>query len=180
MKPKRCKACKLSYTPTRPLQICCGYLCAILLVKLKTDKKARKALKDGREKLKSRKQREGEAKSAMQLYVRLRDYHLGCCSCDKPASWDGQWHGSHFRPATNSATRFNLLNINKSCSQCNLHNHGALAGYEPKLVIKIGQDRVDWLKSQNHIVKYDIDYLRRIKAIFTRKARILKKRLTID
>lgn len=185
-KPPKCKVCKAPATIKLPITWVCSFKCALELVeiakakKLARDaKKARKVRKEGLDKLKTRKQHEAVAKTAMQLYARLRDTlaGLGCCSCDKPANHVNVWQGSHFRPATNSATRFNLWNINKSCHQCNLFKGGEIAGYEPRLVEKIGQSKVDWLKSQNHVVKYSIEYMKRLTAIFNRKARILKKRI---
>ena len=118
-----------------------------------------------------------EAQTVINRYVRLRDAHLGCISCDKPASWGGQWHCSHFRSVGAAAhLRFNLLNMNKSCSACNNFLSGNIAGYRPKLIEKIGQARVDWLECNQDIVRHDIPYLKRIKAVFTKKVRRIEQR----
>ena len=102
--------------------------------------------------------------------VRLRDRHLPCCSCDRPASWDGQWHASHLRSVgAASAVRFNLWNIHKGCSVCNNHLSGNLAEYLPRIRARIGDDKVDWLYRQNQIASYDIDYLKRFKAVMGKK-----------
>jgi hypothetical protein len=130
-----------------------------------------------REKFKSRSDWLKEAQTAVNKYVRLRDSHLGCVSCDKPATWDGQWHGSHFRSVgAASSIRFNLWNIHKSCSICNNWKSGNLSEYEPRLIEKIGKDKVDWLRSQNQLVSYSIDYLKRLKQVFHKRASRLEKR----
>jgi hypothetical protein len=129
-----------------------------------------------REKLKTRAEWAREAQAAVNKYVRMRDYHLGCVSCDKPASWPGQWHASHFRSVgAASAVRFSLWNIHKSCSICNNWKSGNLSDYEPRLREKIGGSKVDWLRTQNQCVSYSIEYLKRLKSVFNKKARRLEK-----
>jgi len=185
MKPKakKCAVCKISFTPTKPLQQVCDFGCAIelsLQKRVKLD--AQKAKQERQERRQAiikarplswyRKQ----AEIAINRYVRLRDIKDGCISCDKPANWGGQWHASHFRSVgASSATRFNLWNIHKACSICNNWKSGNLAEYEPRLRAKIGDEKVDWLKSQNQIVRYSQEYLIRIKQIFTKKAKLKAK-----
>ena len=119
-----------------------------------------------------------KAEKAVNEYVRYRDHGLGCISCDKPATWGGQWHASHFRSvAAASAVRFNLWNVHKACSQCNLFLSGNVAAYTPAIVAKIGQERVDWLKAQNQRTTYTREYLERLAAVMRRKSNRLKKRL---
>jgi hypothetical protein len=121
-----------------------------------------------------------EAEKAVNAYVRVRDRFLGCCSCDKPSHWDGQWHASHFKSVgSNSALRFNLWNINKSCSECNLFMSGNIAEYRKRLILKIGADRVEWLGQQNQTRKYEPEYLVRLKRVFTKKTKRLEKRYSL-
>ena len=132
---KRCPECRVMFTPSRSSQAVCGEIeCAIAHGKSEKGRETtRKALADverreievRKEKLKSRAEYAKEAQAVINRYVRLRDAHLGCISCDKPASWGGQWHCSHFRSVGAAAhLRFNLWNMNKSCSQCNAHLSG--------------------------------------------------------
>jgi hypothetical protein len=117
------------------------------------------------------------AQAEVNRYVRLRDFRFGCVSCDRPASWDGQWHASHFRSVgAASAVRFNLWNIHKACSICNNWKSGNLSEYEPRLRERIGADRVDWLRAQNRITLYSIEQLKRLRHVFARKANRLEKR----
>jgi hypothetical protein len=169
------------------MQAVCSPNCAITIAakkkratEAKTARETAKSDKVRREKLKSRADWAKEAQAAVNKYVRMRDYHLGCVSCDKPASWPGQWHASHFRSVgAASAVRFNLWNIHKSCSICNNWKSGNLSDYEPRLREKIGGSKVDWLRTQNQCVSYSIEYLRRLKDIFSKKARRLEKRMAL-
>lgn len=121
---------------------------------------------------------EKRAEAAVNSYVRARDWDKGCISCDRPASWDGQWHASHFRSVgAASAVRFNLKNIHKACSICNHHLSGNIAAYEPRLIALRGQECVDWLKSQNQVVRYSREYLERLRAVFAKKTRRAHARL---
>jgi len=177
--------CGATFTPLRAGQKVCGPKCALAMAPVNQEK-ARKAI-DQRERreiqvrkqsLKSRADHAREAQTVINRYVRLRDAHLGCASCDRPASWAGQWHCSHFRSVGAAQhLRFNLWNMHKACSICNNHLSGNIAGYRPRLIEKIGQEKVDWLEGNHSIARHDIPYLMRIKAIFTKKAKRIEKRL---
>ncbi|MBL1311260.1 MULTISPECIES: recombination protein NinG [unclassified Pseudomonas] len=185
---KRCPECRAMFTPSRSSQAVCGEIeCAIAHGKSeKVQASAKKALADiGRadikvrkEKLKTRADHAKEAQAVINRYVRLRDAHLGCISCDKPATWGGQWHCSHFRSVGAAAhLRFNLWNMNKSCSQCNAHLSGNIMVYRPRLVEKIGAEKVEWLECNQDLVRHEIPYLKRLKAVFTKKAKRLEARI---
>ncbi|QAY93665.1 recombination protein NinG [Pseudomonas sp. ACM7] len=187
---KKCKnpACGISFPPQRLGQAVCSPKCG-LAIKDVNQEKARKSLaqierkeiKVRKEKLKSRADHAKEAQAVINRYVRLRDAHLGCVSCDKPASWGGQWHCSHFRSVGAAAhLRFNLWNMNKSCSACNNFLSGNIAGYRPKLIEKIGQTKVDWLECNQDLARHDIPYLKRLKAVFAKKVRRTEQRQEVS
>lgn len=161
--------------PARPLQAVCSPRCATR--KVKADRAAdRVKLKERKAALKPRRQWLDECQAIVNKIARLRDKDDGCISCDKPASWDGQWHGSHFRSVgAASAVRLNLWNIHKACSPCNHHKSGNIAEYRPRLIEKIGAQRVEWLESQNQLVRYDVDYLKRFKSVMGKRLRRLEK-----
>ncbi|MCB2255800.1 recombination protein NinG [Pseudomonas chlororaphis] len=189
IKPKKCKApgCGKPFKPTMTTQKVCSIACAKAMAKdpkmqkiaaKAITKQARQDLQERRERLKSRAEYAKEAQAAINRYVRLRDAHLGCISCSKPASWQGQWHCSHFRSVGAAPhLRFNLWNMNKSCSACNNFLSGNIMAYRPALIEKIGQAKVDWLECNSDVARHDISYLRRVKAVFSKKARRLEKRL---
>lgn len=186
-KPKTCKnpACRASFVPQRLGQAVCSPKCALATVEVQKAKEKKSLAQAGRrdikvlkEALKSRGDHAKEAQAVINRYVRLRDAHLGCISCDKPATWGGQWHCSHFRSVGAAPhIRYNLWNMNRACSVCNNHLSGNIAGYRPKLIEKIGQNKVDWLESNHSAARHDIPYLKRIKAVFTKKCRRLEARI---
>lgn len=166
----------------------CSPECGLILAREKQAKEAKVKAKAERadirarkEKLKTRADYAKEAQSAINRYVRLRDANLGCISCDKPASWTGQWHCSHFRSVGAAPhLRFNLWNMNKSCSACNNFLSGNIGAYRPALIEKIGQAKVDWLECNQDLVRHDIPYLKRIKAVFAKKARLVENRQEVS
>lgn len=184
IKPKPCKCCKALFTPARPLARACSPLCAMTLVRTEAAKKAkllesanRKETRAKLEKLKPRAKWLAECQVIINKIVRLRDASLGCCSCDRPASWDGQWHASHLRSVgAASAIRFNLWNIAKSCSICNNYLSGNLQNYLPRARARLGDDKVDWLYSQNQLTSYSTEYLARLKHVMSRKLKRMERR----
>lgn len=170
-KVKRCKVCKEAFIPFRPLQCCCSAFCAIEKAqKDRIKKEAKDALETRRThraavvKAKPRSYWMQRAQAAVNKYVRLRDSKFGCVSCDKPATWAGQWHASHYKSVGSSpALRFNLFNIHKSCSVCNNWKSGNIGNYRPELVRRIGLDKVEWLEGPHEPKKYTIQDLQAIR-----------------
>ena len=139
----------------------------------------RAQLREDKERVKTRAKWLAELQVLVNQYARLRDKGEGCISCDKPASWYGQWHASHFHSRGKSAAlRFNLNNIHKSCSVCNSHLSGNLAEYRPRLIEKIGQDKFDsMLLLSSGIRSYDVEWIKRAKKITRKGIKRLDKRL---
>ena len=183
---KRCLECRVMFTPSRSSQAVCGEIeCAIAHGKSeKGQASARKALADvGRKELRAAKERvkpKGqymrEAQAAFNSWVRLRDAALGCVSCDKPATWSGQWHASHFRSVGSSPEhRFNPLNVHRACSVCNNHLSGNILGYQPELIRRIGLEAVEALLGPSEPKRYTIEDLKAITAEYRAKTRELKR-----
>jgi hypothetical protein len=181
--PKKCRVCKCTYTPARSMQTACSVPCALEWArKVAAQKTARaakaekKSMRERIEKAKTRADHLREAQTAVNAYVRLRDANDPCISCDRPPTWGGQWHASHFRSVgSNPSQRFNLWNISKACSICNAWLSGNLGGYRPRLIAKIGIEKVEFLEREHPPKKYDIEYLKRLKRIFRDKTKRLRK-----
>ncbi|WP_213941207.1 recombination protein NinG [Pseudomonas sp. dw_612] len=187
-KPPRAKKCRVescgaSFVPARLGQAVCSVACAILDAP-KNHEKTRKALADvGRKELRADKERvkpKGqymrEAQASFNSWVRLRDAALGCVSCDKPATWVGQWHASHFRSVGSSPEhRFNPLNVHKACSICNNHLSGNILGFLPELERRIGLEAVEALLGPSEPKRYTIEDLKAITAEYRAKTRELKR-----
>ena len=170
-KLKTCRVCKLKFEPAKPLQCVCGFECSILHANALAEKnnasisrKYRQDLAIRKEKLKSRQEHLKDAQRFFNIYIRTRDQHLGCCSCDKPASWHGQWHASHYRSVgACPALRFNELNVWKSCSVCNNFLSSNALEYRIRLVAKIGLKQVEWLEGNHEPNHYSIEDIKAIK-----------------
>jgi len=181
---KVCKTCRTRFDPELPGAIVCSDNCAESFAVAKRGKakkvaavKERKADAIKRESQKNPSQLEAECRTIVQKIARIRDRRDGCISCHMPADYTGLWHGSHFRPAgNNAAVQFHLWNIHKSCAQCNLFKGGNLSAYRPRLVEKIGADRVEWLERQTQVVKTSKPYLLRFKVVMGKRLRRIEKR----
>lgn len=180
MNPRPCIHCGKEFVPQyTSMQVACRLKCAAAYAKKErlTREKAERAQTKGRkEAIKKRSEWEEECRRIVQKIARLRDRHDGCISCHLPPSWDGQWHGSHFRShGACSVLQLNLWNIHKSCSSCNRDKGGNIHAYRPRLVEKIGQARVDWLDSQNGIFKPPMDYYVKFKRVMGKRLRRLER-----
>lgn len=145
---------------------------------LKRQAKAERAADKARaEKLKTEGQLTAECRKIAQEYARIRDRHDGCISCHMGANYGGKWQGSHFRPAgNNAAVELNLWNIHKACAQCNLFKGGNIGQYRPRLIAKIGLEKVEWLESQNQPFNRSPEYLAKYKRVIGKRLRRMKKR----
>lgn len=185
---RKCKVCKSAYEPRLPMQVVCGLDCArSLAVSVRGKAEKKKAVQE-RAETRRRKEAirpisklEEECRAIVQKIARIRDRNDGCISCELPANWDGQWHGSHFRShGACSALQFHLWNIHKACWICNKLYSGRINQYEPRLVQKMGQERVDWLKAQNGVVKPSREYLYRFKKVMGKRLRRMEKQYAMQ
>ncbi|CRM73178.1 recombination protein NinG [Pseudomonas sp. 25 R 14] len=188
---KRCPSCRVMFTPARAAQAVCGEIeCAIAYGKSeKGQANAKKALADlGRrdiklrkEKLKSRADHLREAQAAVNEYVRLRDAHLPCISCDStPNDNDlmtgSRWDAGHYRSVgACPELRFEPLNIHRQCVKCNRNLSGNSVEYRIRLVQRIGAEKVAWLEGLHPPCKYTVEEIKVIKAEYRAKTRELKK-----
>ena len=154
----------------------CGLIVArkrVPMVKAKEAKQARAEHREAKIRIKTRTELAKEAQAEVNAYVRIRDKGRPCISCDRPDDGSHQRHASHYRSTKAcSVLRFNLKNIHASCAQCNSNLSGNLLEYRIRLVALKGADFVGWLECQNETRKYDIDYLKRLKTLFKKKAKL--------
>lgn len=175
--------CAADFIPAQLGQKVCGWACGLAIKDVNQEKArkslaqvGRKELRAAKERIKPKGQYMREAQAAFNAWVRLRDAALGCVSCNKPATWDGQWHASHFRSVGSSPEhRFNPLNVHKACSICNNHLSGNILGFLPELERRIGAEAVEALLGPCEPKRYTIDDLKAITAEYRAKTRELKK-----
>lgn len=175
---RRCKICRAPFVPRSMMHKVCGPDCAAEHAQRERTARQRKESREKRESLKTLAQLAKEAEQYVNRYARLRDANEGCVSCDRPASWDGQWHASHFKSVgANSALRFHLWNIHKACSICNAHLSGNIGEYTRRLPGRIGQERFDFIQSHDRVRRYSREYLMRLKDVAKRACKRLEKRV---
>lgn len=183
MKPKRCKCCKATFTPSKPLQAVCGVDCSITMAQQKRALKQakeqaaeRKETRAKLEKLKSRAKWAKESQDAFNAWVRLRDAEKPCISCQRHHS--GQYHAGHYLSrGARPELAYEPDNVHKQCSVCNTHLSGNALLYRRNLVELIGVERVEWLEGPHEPKHYTIEDLKEIKARYTKLAKELKKRM---
>ena len=186
---KCCAVCRVKFTPVRDFQAVCGEIACALAHAPVNQVRARKALADverkdikvRKEKLKSRADHLREAQAAVNEYVRLRDAHLPCISCDStPNDNDlmtgSRWDAGHYRSVgACPELRFEPLNIHRQCVRCNRNLSGNAVEYRIRLLHRIGIDKVDWLEGPHPARKYTVDEIKAIKADYRAKTRELKR-----
>ena len=132
-------------------------------VKAKRNNERKKELTKLKQEVKPIKKWLDEAQAVFNKFIRLRDKCQGCISCDKPASWDGQWHASHLiSRGSSSFLRFNEDNVHKSCSVCNKHLSGNVGEFERSLRVKLGNDRVDYLLTAPRMKRWTVEEAKEI------------------
>ena len=188
---KRCPECRVMFTPSRGSQAVCGDIeCAIAHGKSEKGRAiagkalaevGRREIKVRKEKLKTRADHLREAQAALNEYVRLRDAHLPCISCDStPNDNDlmtgSRWDAGHYRSVgACPELRFEPLNIHRQCVKCNRNLSGNAVEYRIRLVLRIGAEKVAWLEGLHPACKYTVDEIKAIKAEYRAKTRELER-----
>lgn len=177
---RKCKVCRIEYTPTKPMQTVCSHECALSLA-ISTRAKAEKValVKDKREtkqklaKLKTKAQWAKEAQAAFNKFIRLRDHDQPCISCGRHHS--GQYHAGHFLSVgARPELRFEELNVHKQCAPCNTHLSGNAVLFRKGLMGKLGIELVEWLEGHHEPRRDTVDALIAIKREYAAKARALE------
>lgn len=186
---KCCAVCRVKFTPVRDFQAVCGEIACALAHAPVNQVRARKALADverkdikvRKEKLKSRADHLREAQAAVNEYVRMRDAHLPCISCDStPNDNDlmtgSRWDAGHYRSVgACPELRFEPSNIHRQCVKCNRNLSGNAVEYRIRLVLRIGAEKVAWIEGLHEARKYTVDEIKAIKAKFRAMTRELKR-----
>lgn len=186
LKPRRCRSCGNSFQPISSMSKACSVNCALDLVRQANARKEARAKREERvatrvakEKAKTRGTHLKELQAAFNAFIRARDANEPCISCDRPATWDGQWHASHYRSVGSTPElRFNEFNVHRSCSICNNFLSGNIGSYRPRLIAKIGLEKVEWIEGDHPPQKLTIPEIIELKAQYRAKAREIKKATT--
>lgn len=189
VKAKKCKVCRQQFVPQRMSQKACSPECAISLAvseRGKAEKVAKVKEKQAdavkRESFKTRSDWIKDCQTVINRYARLRDIRAGhgCISCGAPyrGAYGGAFDAGHYR-STGAAVhlRFFLPNIRLQCVRCNRHLGGNAIEYRRGLVARIGMGAVEQIESMQGEPKWSIEYLKRLKTVFSRKVLRLQGRM---
>lgn len=144
---KKCKNCKKTFIPARPLQNVCSFECAIEMSNKKVKKDWQERKKIIKESLKTKKDYLNELQVVFNTYIRTRDKYKSCISCG--SNLIGKFDAGHyFSVGLYPELRFNEDNCHGQCVHCNQHNHGNLIQYRENLIIRIGKKRFIELESK--------------------------------
>lgn len=177
---KACRCCGRQFLPRTTLHTLCSPRC--LLRESNAKEAADKAqFKERKEKAKSRAKWLAECQAVVNKYCRFRDMVAGkgCITCGKPhrQSFGGAADAGHFKSVGSSPhLRFYLPQIALQCVVCNRHQGGRALDFRKALIAARGIDWVEALDARNETAKFDVDYLRRLKTVMTKKARRMEKR----
>lgn len=177
---RRCKVCSEWFRPFNTIQpVCATPKCALEWARRLKAKKLRLEKREGRERLKSRRDHERDAQRAFNAYIRERDRFEPCICCGlwpKTPS-NHQFDAGHYRTAAAAPQlRFDEDNCHKQLVSCNRGKSGNAVEYRKRLVLKIGLARVEALENNNAVAKRDIAELKAIRKAYQVKLRDLKAR----
>lgn len=167
VKQKTCKQCKAKFTPTKPLQSVCGWICGLERAKIVREKKERSERIVERDRLKSRGDWAKEAQTAFNAFIRIRDEGKPCISC---GSHTGKKNAGHYRSVGSCPElRFEESQVHLQCEKCNSYLSGNLINYRIELIKRIGIDKVEWIEGNHEPKKYTIEDLKLIKQVYKQK-----------
>ena len=194
-KEKRCqnKACGKMFKPYKTTDKVCSLSCAVAFgvnhVEADRRAKLKAERKETREKLyelKKPKDLIPSVQAAFNKMIRARDKDQPCISCGReyiPEQYGGSWDCGHFLGVgSHPELRFEPMNAYRQCKSCNggsnkyaKKGYTVAKDYEERLIARIGQAAVDWLKSPHEAKHYTKDDLEALKKHFNQKARELMK-----
>ena len=168
IKPKKCKVCRTTFTPARPMQAVCGPVCAAK--KVRQDKAEERAkVRTRKEAIKTLADLKREAQTALNRWiVHVRDKDRPCISCGR--HHEGAYHAGHYLSRGAAPQHaLNPVNVWKQCAPCNTYLHGNQAAYRASLVREIGQEAVEALEQDNAPRKWTREELVAIRDEYRRK-----------
>lgn len=185
-KQKRCKVCRVDFTPTKPMQCVCGLQCALSLASIAKAKRERtqasqerKETKSKLEKLKTKGEYIKEAQAAFNKFIRLRDAGLPCICCGQPMGENvpgGAVDAGHYRSRGSAPhLRFDERNVHAQRKQCNRFDSGNVLGFRFGLRQRIGIQALEELEADQTPRNYTMDDLKAIKAKYTALAREMER-----
>lgn len=168
VKLKKCRVCREEFKPFSTTATTCSIRCALNLLNRKKIQAYNAETKRRKAQIRTHSEWVAITQAAFNKYIRVRDGNY-CISCGKTT---GQFHAGHYRPtSTQSALRFNEVNVHSQCAACNDHLSGNLTPYRINLIKKIGITLVEWLDKDHTGDRMTIEELKWLRSYYSRRAR---------
>lgn len=170
LRKKKCRNpnCGERYRPWSTLQEACSPGCAIVVARLKEEKKRQREAREEKKRSKTLGELAREAQFAFNAYIRERDKHRPCISCGDHLA--GRWNAGHYRTVgACPELRFDETNCHKQCAQCNQHKSGDIVNYRANLEHRIGESALAKLEGPHEPKNYTRDDFIEIRRIYKRK-----------
>lgn len=166
----RCKNCKEKFEPIRfNHKYCLKDECIRAFVAETKEKMWKQTKVRMKNELKTTSDWMKEAQKVFNQYIRLRDKHRPCVSCESKlgSKYDA---GHYFSSGGHKAVTFDEDNVHGQCVACNQYKHGNLLNYQIGIEKRIGADRLLQLHEKAYQVrKYSADELQEIIKIYKQK-----------
>jgi hypothetical protein len=184
MKPKKCKHCGETFTPSRSMQQACSIFCAVALVEklnqkraAKSERQDKKAVREKLDAMKTKPELLKLAQLAFNSFIRARDADKPCICCGKPLNTGpNSFDAGHYRSVGSAPhLRFVENNVHGQTKYCNNYLASNAVGYRKGLIDRIGLEAVEALEADQTPRKYTHDELRDLAASYRAKLRELKK-----
>jgi len=166
----RCKNCKEKFEPIRfAHRYCLKDECIRAFVEETKEKMWKQTKVRMKNELKTTSDWMKEAQKVFNQYIRLRDKHKPCVSCESNlgSKYDA---GHYFSSGGHKAVTFDEDNVHGQCVACNQYKHGNLLNYQIGIEKRIGADRLLQLHEKAHqLRKYSADELQEIIKTYKQK-----------
>jgi hypothetical protein len=166
----RCKNCKDKFEPIRfNHKYCLKDECIRAFVAETKEKMWKQTKVRMKNELKTTSDWMKEAQKVFNQYIRLRDKHKACVSCESKlgSKYDA---GHYFSSGGHKAVTFDEDNVHGQCVACNQYKHGNLLNYQIGIEKRIGAERLLQLHEKAHQTrKYSADELQEIIKTYKKK-----------
>ena len=166
----RCKNCKEKFEPIRfNHKYCLKDECVRAFVAETKEKMWKQTKVKMKNELKTTSDWMKEAQKVFNQYIRLRDKHKPCVSCDSKlgVKFDA---GHYFSSGGHKAVTFDEDNVHGQCVACNQYKHGNLLNYQIGIEKRIGADRLLTLHEKAYQTrKYSADELQQLIKTYKQK-----------
>ena len=165
----RCKNCKEKFEPIKFLQkYCLKDECLRVFVADVKEKTWKKTKAKAKLDLMTLSDYLKLTQQIFNKYIRLRDKHELCISCQKPPKKQNAGH--YFSSGGHSNVRFDEDNVHLQCEHCNTFLSGNLLNYQIEIEKRIGAKKLIELQAKAQVVKkWSIDELKEIMVIYKKK-----------